>query len=241
MTVHSCTYQKQGSCAACPSRDDSIFANISSKHLDDLDKNKVTNVYKKGQILFNEGSPALGVYCVLDGQIKILKNSENGKETIMKLAGSGDVLGLRGVLTENNHPATAKVMQDSHICFIDRKFFKELIQKSPEAANSLILRLAKDVTKLEDNLGDMSTKTVRQRLVQLLLSFCQIYGMQKNGEIFIDLKITRAEMASMIGTTPETVIRELSDMDEQGVIRQDVKKIFVPDMNVLADESGVEL
>lgn len=241
MTVHSCTYQKQGSCAACPSRDDSIFANISSKHLDDLDKNKVTNVYKKGQILFNEGSPALGVYCVLDGQIKILKNSENGKETIVKLAGSGDVLGLRGVLTENNHPATAKVMQDSHICFIDRKFFKDLIQKSPEAAHSLILRLAKDVTQLEDHLEGMSAKTVRQRLVQLLLSFCQTYGMRKAGEVRIDLKITRAEMASMIGTTPETVIRILSDMDNSGVIRQDGRKIFIPNMDILADESGVEL
>jgi len=206
----------------------------------DLDKSKVTNLYKKGQVLFHEGSPALGVFCVLDGQIKILKNSEDGKETITRLATCGDVLGLRGVLTDSTHPATAKVMQDSNICFIDRQFFKALIQKSPETANSLIMRLVKEVTKLEEHVEEMNTKTVRQRLIQLLLSFCQTYGMRKAGEIFIDLKITRAEMASMIGTTPETVIRILSDMDTSGVIRQDGKKIFVPSMNALAEESGIE-
>lgn len=235
-----CEHQKNRSCLACPSRDDSIFANLTTKHLEELDKYKVTNLYKKGQILFHQDSPPLGVFCVLDGQVKVLKNSDGGQETITRLASGGDVLGLRGVLTDRNHPATAKVMQDANLCFIDRKYFKELVQKSPEAANSLILKLVKDVTILEEHVEEMNTKNVRQRLIQLLLSFCQSYGMRKAGEVFIDLKITRAEMASMVGTTPETVIRILSEMNETGVIRQDGKKIFVPDMNVLADEAGVE-
>ncbi|MEZ4845780.1 MAG: Crp/Fnr family transcriptional regulator [Bdellovibrionota bacterium] len=236
-----CSHRKQGSCLVCPSRDDSIFAELSTKHLEELDKSKVTNLYRKGQVLFQQDSPALGVFCVLDGQVKVLKNSEDGKETITRLATSGDVLGLRGVLTESNHPATAKVMQDSNICFIDRRFFKDLIQKSPEAANSLIMRLVKEMTKLEEHAEEMNTKTVKQRLIQLLLSFCQTYGMRKAGEVFIDLKITRAEMASMIGTTPETVIRILSEMDSSGIIRQDGKKIFVPSMDQLAEESGVQI
>jgi CRP-like cAMP-binding protein len=241
MSHDTCEHRTQGSCADCPSRDDSIFAQLNPEHLQELDRSKVTNLYKKGQILFHQDSPSLGVFCVLDGQIKILKNSEDGTETIMRLATCGDVLGLRGVLTDSNQPATAKVMQDAQICFIDRKFFKDLIQKSPEAANSLIMRLAKDMTNLETHVEDMHTKSVRQRMVQLLLSFCQTYGIRKAGEVYIDLKITRAEMASMIGTTPETTIRILSDMDSTGVIRQDGKKIFIPDMNVLADESGVEI
>jgi CRP-like cAMP-binding protein len=241
MGKESCEHRRQGSCLVCPSRDDSIFAELNKDHLNALDESKVTNTYKKGQILFHQGGPALGVFCVLEGQIKILKNSEEGKETIVRLSTSGDVLGLRGVLTDGNHPATAKVMQDAKICFIDRKFFKDLIQKSPEAANSLILRLAKDVTKLEDHVEEMNTKSVRQRMIQLLLSFCQTYGIRKAGEVFIDLKITRAEMGSMIGTTPETVIRILSDMDSTGLIRQDGKKIFIPSMKTLADESGVEI
>jgi CRP-like cAMP-binding protein len=241
MANDGCAHRKQGSCLVCPSRDDSIFAELTSEHLEELDESKVTNVYKKGQVLFHQDSPALGVFCVLDGQVKILKNSEDGKETITRIATCGDVLGLRGVLTDSNQPVTAKVMQDAQICFIDRKFFKDLILKSPEAANSLIMRLAKDVTQLEDKVEGMNTKTVRQRLVQLLLSFCQTYGMRKAGEVFIDLKITRAEMAAMVGTTPETIIRILSDMDSTGIIRQDGKKIFIPDMIALADESGVEI
>ncbi len=236
----NCEHRKHGSCVVCPSREDSIFSELTPKHLEELDKSKVTNLYKKGQVLFHQDSPPLGVFCVLDGQVKILKNSEDGKETITQLATCGDVLGLRGVLTDSNHPATAKVMQDANICFIDRKFFKDLIQKSPEAANSLILNLVKDVTKLEAHVEEMNTKTVRQRLIQLLLSFCETYGMRKAGEVFIDLKITRAEIASMIGTTPETVIRILSDMNDSGLVRQDGKKLFIPDMNTLAEESGVE-
>ncbi|MCC7460052.1 MAG: Crp/Fnr family transcriptional regulator [Proteobacteria bacterium] len=241
MNRSDCEHRKTGSCLVCPSRDDSIFSDLQQNHLDELDHSKVTNLYKKGQVLFHEGSPALGVYCVLDGQVKILKNSEDGKETITRLSTCGDVLGLRGVLTDGNYHASAKVMQDSNICFIDRKFFKNLIMKSPEAANRLILQLAKDVTKLEEHVDDMTNKNVRQRLTHLLLGFCHTYGIRKSGEVFIDLKITRAEMASMIGTSPETVIRFLSELDQEGLVRQDGKKIFIPDMNALADEAGVHL
>lgn len=240
MISHVCTHQKSGSCAACPSRDDSIFADISSEHIDELNRNKVTNQYKKGQVLFNQGSPPLGVYCVLDGQIKIFKNSENGTETITRLATCGDVLGLRGVLTDQSHPASAKVMQDSSVCFIDRNFFKELIKRSPVASQNLIYKLAQEVTKLEQQVENINTKTVRQRLIQLLLSFCQTYGIRKAGEVLIDLKITRAEIASMIGTTSETVIRTISDLNESGLIRQEGKKTFVPSMAALAEESGIQ-
>jgi CRP-like cAMP-binding protein len=239
MAFKDCEHRKLGSCLACPSRNTSIFANIAQEHLKELDESKVMNLYKKGQVLFDEGSPALGVYCVLDGQVKILKNSENGKETITRLTVPGDVLGLRGVLSEKSHPATAKVMEDSHICFIDRNFFKLLIQKSRIAGTNLIFRLVQDVTKLEERMGDMAARSVRQRLTQLLVSFCQTYGKQKSDGIHIDLKITRAEIASMIGSSSETIIRTLSDMDSEGIIRQDGKKIIVPDLDFLIEEAGI--
>lgn len=240
MILKECTHRRQGSCLACPSRQNSIFSNISSEHIQELDKHKITNLYRKGQFLFHEGTPALGAYCVLDGQIKVLKNSENGKETITKLAASGDILGLRGVLTEKNHPASAKVMQDSQICFIDRKYFRDLIKKSPMAGSNLIFRLAQEVSKLETQVEEMTTKSVRQRLAQLLIGFCKTYGEKRGSEIFIDLKITRSEIASMIGTTPETVIRTMSDIGQSGIIRQNSKKIFVTDIEALVDEAGIK-
>lgn len=227
------------SCENCQCRDKGIFCDLDNTELATIGQNKVMNGYKKGQTVFFQGNPPFGLYCVNSGKIKISKLGNDGKESIIRVAGPGDVLGHRSLFCNEKFSATATVLEDAAICFIDKKFIYKAIAEKPSISLHLIEKLSRDMGKAEDRSTSMAQKNVRERLAELLLMLKSSYGIQENKRWKLDIKLTREEMASMIGTASETIIRFISEFRDEGLIEQEGKTIYLLNEEALIETANL--
>lgn len=225
----------------CTCASNEIFKDLDTKTLDQVDKFKVMNHYKKGQTLFSEGASNFGLYCINSGKIKVTKAASEGRETILRILGPGDVIGHQNILTNDKNQNTATMIEDGSICFLDRKFMTELIQKESSVAMNLIKKLSAEVTAAENRNAAMSNKNVRERLADLLLSLKSNYGIREAHRVRLNIKLTREEMASIVGTANETIIRFISEFKEEGILEQEGKVIFLLDENKLLQSANVSV
>lgn len=215
-------------CEHCPSKDEGIFCQLNHEMFTDIDFHKVTNNYKKGQILFGQGSHPYGIYCISKGNIKLTRTGTDGKETIVRIASAGDILGHRSLFTDEDFEKTAIAMEDTEVCFIDKKYLLSIMQKNPSISLNIINKLSRDMGQAENKLSSLHQKNVRERLAELLLTLKASHGVKESdGRYRIDLKLTREEMATMIGTANETLIRFMTEFKEEGIIEQEGKIIFI--------------
>ena len=217
------------SCESCPSKKDGIFCNLDFAEIMDISTHKITNKYKKGQTLFVQGTHPFGLYCISTGNIKLTKTGIDGKETIVRIINAGDILGHRSLFTNEYFGKTATAMEDTEVCFIDKKYILSLMEKNPSVALNIINKLSRDMGNAENKLTSLHQKNVRERLAELLLSLKATHGVRENDRWRVDLKLTREEMATMIGTANETLIRFMTEFKEAGIIEQEGKVIFIKD------------
>lgn len=226
-------------CEDCPSRGKGIFCELEAMALRDLDQQKVVNTYKKGQTLFVEGNPPYGLYCISRGNIKITKMSPAGKDALVRIATDGDVLGHRSIFTDEHYQATATAIEDTVVCFIDKSYIIALVRKRPEVAIQLIEKLGRDLGASEDKIASFYQKSVRERLAELLLLLKESHGTKEDDRWRINLKLTREEMASIIGTASETLIRFISELKDEGLIEQEGKTLFVVKEKELINQASI--
>lgn len=226
-------------CANCESREKGIFCDLEKIALHNVSQHKITNTYKKGQVIFYQGNPTFGLYCINHGKIKITKTGKDGKESIVRLAHDGDVLGHRSLFSNEKYMATATAMEDTTVCFLDKKYIYEAIQDQPSIALNIIQQLSREMGSSEQKNAAMFQKNVRERLAEFLLTLMKNYGMHENGRIKLDIILTREEIASMIGTAPETVIRFISEFKEGGLIDQEGKTMYILDEEKLLEFANI--
>lgn len=232
--------KEQNSCENCPSLQKGIFCELASTDFLDVSEHKVTNVYKKGQTLFVQGNHPFGIYCISNGNIKVTKMGADGKESIVRIATAGDVLGHRSLFTDQFYGATATALEDTKVCFLDKKFIMKVIKDQPSVSMNVIEKLSTDMGAAESKLSSLHQKNVRERLAELLLLLKESHGEKlEDGRIFINLKLTREEMATMIGTANETLIRFISEFKEAGLIAQEGKKIFITNEEKLIEWANI--
>lgn len=228
-------------CENCPSLGKGIFCAMEKLELSDLGRHKVTNVFKKGQTLFVEGNPPFGLFCISEGNIKVSKMSADGKESIVRIASQGDVIGHRSIFTDQFYTATATALEDSGVCFIDKKYILKLVREQPSVACNLISLLGRDLGAAENKIASFSQKNVRERVAEFLLLLKETHGVKdENGKWKLTLKLSREEMASIVGTATETLIRFISELKDEGIIDQDGKTILIKDEERLLDFAKIE-
>jgi CRP/FNR family transcriptional regulator len=206
-----------------------------------LNSAKTTNQYKRGQVIFYEGNEPKGLFCVYSGKIKLFKTGDDGREIIIKIAAPGDILGYRSILTDEPYNLTGEVIEEAEVCFVDKHFFASLVAKDADIAFSVLRRLGHELAVVQAQLSDVLSKSVRQRLSHLLITLQKTHGKKRGDEVFIDLRLTRAELASMVGATPETVIRLLSDFSDAQYIHLEGKRILIRNSNELLREANIEV
>ena len=227
------------SCEDCSSKDSGIFCDMDHLGLDEVSHHKINNTYKKGQTLFVQGNHPFGIYCISSGNVKLTKTGPDGKETIVRIVHGGDILGHRSLFTDDHYSATATAMEDTEVCFIDKKFILKIIEKNPSVALNVINKLSRDMGAAEKKLSSLHQKNVRERLAELILSLKTTHGVKENGRWKIDLKLTREEMATMIGTANETLIRFMTEFKEAGILEQEGKTIFIKDEEELLNWANI--
>lgn len=138
------------SCEACKSREDSLFSKLSGEHLCTLSENKTCIKYKKGQVIFYEGTRPLGLFCVNEGKIKIYKDGSQGKEQIINFGKPGDFLGYRALLSEELYAASAMVLEDATVCFVPKADFMQVFLEDQVFVKKLMKSVCHEMGILEE-------------------------------------------------------------------------------------------
>ncbi|MBD8487147.1 Crp/Fnr family transcriptional regulator [Echinicola sp. CAU 1574] len=226
--------EKNTPCELCLSRKFSMFSGLSEEHLCNLSDSKNLISHKKGQILFYEGTKPLGVFCISSGIVKTYKTASNGKEQIIRLAQKGDFLGYTSLLGEETYTSSATIVEDAKICFIPKETFLDILSKDNNFHRRLTKSVCQTLGMMENQLTDATQKTIRERLAFTLIKLSESYGVDGGESQKIDLVLTREEIAGLVGTATETVIRLLSEFKKDNLIKFDGKRIIVLDQKGLA-------
>ena len=224
-------------CALCSGRHQSLFSDLSNEELESLSLHKSCILYKKGQTLYYEGTRPMGLFCINSGKVKVFKITSDGKEQILYLAKPGDFLGYKALISEEFYTASATVIEEGAICYIPKADFLNILNSNPAFFKKMMSKLCEDLGIMEQKLVTIAQKSVRERLAATLLMLKESYGMEGEESTLIDIALSREDLANIIGTATETVIRLLSEFKTQELISLQGKKIKVLDPQGLVKEA----
>ncbi|MGF1637886.1 MAG: Crp/Fnr family transcriptional regulator [Cyclobacteriaceae bacterium] len=210
---------------------------LSKEELELISLHKTCIRYKKGQTLFYEGTRPMGLFCINSGKVKVFKISSDGKEQILNLNKTGDFLGYRALISEEFYNASATVLEEGAICYIPKTDFINILNANPQFFSKMMKRICHELGVMEEKLVTIAQKSVRERLAATLLMLKETYGMEGEDSDLIDIALSREDLANIIGTATETVIRLLSDFKNQQLISLQGKKIKVLNPKALIREA----
>lgn len=217
------------SCQNCPILKKSIFCSCSNDTFLKNEKLKKQKTFTKGQTIFNQNSNLEGIFCIKNGSVKIVKSDSKGNETIVRLVMPGDVIGEDILMGDKFIDKSAITVTDSEICYIDKPTFSQLI-KSADVSLNLLKKTFNTLDKAESHICSCHRKKVIGRLAEFILDIKNHEGSKTNNTWKIDLNFSREELATIIGTAPETIIRSISSLKKMGIITSDYKTILIKDL-----------
>ncbi|NLA24747.1 MAG: Crp/Fnr family transcriptional regulator [Bacteroidales bacterium] len=220
-------YFQDPNCKDCLGVEKGFFKNLNPDELEFLNNKKSCSSYQKGAVLYRENQRINGVFCINSGVVKVFKTGVSGKEQIIKFLKSGDIFGYRSIM--NGEPActSAKVHIDASICYIPSSDFFTLLRKNNDLAIELLQLACTELGEANKFITDMAQKTVKERLAEILLFLKEEYGI--DDEEMLSINLTREELANLIGTATESVIRLLSEFKSEGFLELKARKIRILD------------
>lgn len=219
------------SCSICGAKEKSVFCSLSTSQLAEVDQVKGGQIYKKGEVIFKEGSYSRGLFCLNKGKVKLSRLGSSGREQIVRFATEGDVIGYNSMLSKRPLSASAYAIEEASICFIPAETFFNIIKSEPKFSLEMLQLTAKNWDTASRLVTDMAQKTSIQRLAEMLLWLKETFGLDE--ENCIDIQLSREEIASMVGTATEAVIRLLRNLKEKNLIDLEGKKIKLLDIHGL--------
>ncbi len=224
-------------CRNCGLAFKTIFKKLTLEDLEFVYNIKNCYNYKRGDVIYEEGTRTNGIYCIHKGIIKIYKTGTEGKEQIIMFGQSGDIFGYRSVI--NNEPActSVKVIEDAVLCFIPTDGLYELLKKNSEFGIELLQIACKELDESNNYLRDIAQKSVKERLAEVLLHLKDEFGVNEDG--IINVALTREELANLIGTATESVIRLLSEFKANNIVELKGRKIKLLDFESLKKISNL--
>lgn len=220
----------QMDCATCDARRISFLKHCSDEQVEKIGRVKSCVHYKKGQVIFYEDNIAQGVYCIHDGVIKLVKSSEDGREQIIRFSQKGDFLGYRALIADEPYVASAECVEDTVACFIPKKEFLEVLEENPKINMEMMRSLCQELGIADERIASLAHKTVRERLAETLILLYQTFKdnhLKDEDESMIHIVLPREDIANIVGTATETLIRLLSDFNKEGLVELKGKRIRI--------------
>jgi len=213
-------------CSECNIRMKSIFCELSVNEVQTLNDAKKNIKFKKGQTIYYEDSYPRCLYCINYGMVKITQMGIDGKEQIVHLAHTGDIIGYSAILCGDKYSSTAVAMEDTSLCIIPIDLFFTYVKQNQNVAFKLIHLFSKNLKDAEKKIINIIQRPVKERIAQSLLLLKESYGYESDGRT-LKISIKRDELASIAGTTRETATRILLDLKKKKIIELSGKKIII--------------
>lgn len=202
-----------------------LFNGLTLQQLEEVVRIVSDKEYKKGEPVFYDGDEGIGFYIVISGRVKVFKVSPDGKEQIMHIFGPGQPFAEVPVFEGSRYPANAEAMERSRLYFLPKKGFVQLIHENPSLAMNMLASLSQRLKQFSHLIESLSLKEVPGRLASYLL-----YLSDRNGSIDeFDLDIAKSQLASFLGTIPETLSRIFTKMANKELVRINGPQIAILD------------
>ena len=208
--------QGKGNCQSCPIRYKSIFSDIPEEQLPVVIGDFRTSIITltHDEVIYTEGDQAKYTYTLRKGLVKLTKSLPDGRTQIVRIIGHGELFGFDGLAGEA-YSQTALALTDSEICKLPMEGLERIRTNNPSVDKSMMQSWIQGLRAAENMLLDLGAKKAPERLASFLLKWCQ----DKEPGQWIDLPLSRREIAELLGLTVETVSRFLSEWKRQGFIQ----------------------
>jgi CRP-like cAMP-binding protein len=212
---------------------ESILADLPPDDYELLTAHINEQVYKKDEVIFKEGAYPSGIFYIKNGKVKKYKVDKEGREQIIYVANTGELIGYHAILAENPYPDSAAALEESIIGFIPKEDFLKVLQQSPFLNRRLLKTLSHEFAVLANSLSLFAQKSVRERLALQLILMREKYKVNYQPGMPVEINMSRSDLASLVGTARENVVRVLTEFKEAGILETKGRKIIVRDVNKL--------
>lgn len=218
-----------------------LFAQLSDEHYNLLATNLGAQSFAQGETIFHQGSAGNSLYIIISGQVRIFTVSEAGQELTVSIFRDGNFFGELALLDGLPRSASAQAMCTTTTLTLHRAAFLHIINACPPIAASILEVMAARLRQTTTNAEQLAGLSAAERVVQQLVRLAQQHGISDGAATLIDLRLTQDSLASISGTTRETVNRVLSGLRDQGLVQLERARIRVIDLHrlrTLADIAG---
>jgi CRP/FNR family transcriptional regulator len=195
-----------------------IFSELSNEELLEINNLVRKKEYRNGEIICHEGDPGEYLYIIESGLIKLFKIGKNGNEYILRLLKEGQFFGELVLFKDDVLNSSAEAIGDCRICIIPKNDLERLIKTSSDLSYNLLAAVTSRLNKAEIQLESLVLEDAMEKTLRLLLELAKENGTKNEEGILIDLPLTRAGLASLIGISHETLSRKLSELQEEGTL-----------------------
>ena len=211
----------------------SIFNSLSPQEEKEVLRCVAHDTFRKKETIFSEGDPSDWFYIVKKGKVKITKISHEGKEIILELISPLEFFGGIAVVRGFPYPANAVAMEDTEVLKISRKDILSLMDRFPGLMYCMAMNIGDRIKGSHETLKSIALEKVEARIASLLIKLCDKAGEAVPGGLQINMKLTKQDIAEMVGTTVETSIRTISKLTKAGIVSAKAGKIIVRDLEKL--------
>lgn len=214
---------------------ESIFEGLSGNEFQKLIQAGVTSTYRKGEIIFKESSLPAGVYYIKRGLIKKYKSSSSGGEQIFYIGTPGELVGYHALLGERSYSDSAAALVETELIHIPKEFLMGILRSSPELTLRLLKAISQEFSIFKSCITTLATRSVKERLAISLLILDTKF--RRNGEKSGKITLSRSDLANIVGTAKETLVRVLREFKLNNLIQVSEKAIRITNRNGIIREA----
>ncbi len=208
-----------------------LFNGLPADQLEAVKKIAIEKQINKGEIIVSEGDEGRGFFVIAEGRVKVFKVSAEGKEQILHIFGPGQPFGEVPVFAGQRFPANAQAIDKATVFFLPRAAMVDLITANPSLALNMLAEMSRKLRRFAVQIENLSLKEMPARLASYLVHLADEQGQEE----VITLKISKGQLASILGTIPETLSRMFAKLSGNKLIRVEGKKITLLDRGGLED------
>ncbi len=214
-------------------RKTAIFDSLTEKDAREIAPYLLHEHYRKKETIFAEGDPSDWLYIVSKGKVKITKLSQEGKEIILELISPPDFFGGIAVVRGFPYPANAVAMEETEVVKLSRKHLLSIMDRFPNLMYCMAMNIGDRIKGSHETLKSIALEKVESRIASLLIKLSDKAGEKRADGITITMKLTKQDIAEMVGTTVETSIRTMSKLTKAGIVASKAGRIVIKDLERL--------
>jgi CRP/FNR family transcriptional regulator len=214
-------------------KQNAFFQELDSETLRSIAVRCTFRAYKKHELIWLEGDASSTLALIRDGYVKIVKYSEGGKDVLLELLGPGEVLGAVVLLEGRPYPASARAMDNTLLLLLSRDDFLDIIRQNPAVATQALIAMGARLRHAHEMMRELATECVEARIANVLLILASKLAQGASSPIMLRVRLTRRDVADMVGSTMETAIRILSKWEKGGIVARERGRTILLDLPAL--------